>query len=84
MFHLRVAQTTILATGSALALMTTALGDRPMSARCWRQNLEGLEKADNISPAGNRLQNRRVVSKSVTGISAMGRAPLAHQLIRVF
>jgi hypothetical protein len=84
MFHLRVAQTTILATGSALALMTTALGDRPMCARCWRQNLEGLEKADNISPAGNRLQNRRVVSQSVTGMSAMGHAPLAHQLIRVF
>ena len=27
MFHSRVAQTTILATGSALALMTAALGD---------------------------------------------------------
>ena len=27
MFHLRVAQTTILATGSALALMTATLGD---------------------------------------------------------
>src|SRR5215510_5788527 len=51
-----------------------------MCARCWRQNLEGLEKADNISPAGNRLQNRRV-SRSVAGMSAMGRAPLAHQLI---
>src|SRR2546426_3807902 len=34
-----------------------------MCARCWRQNLEGLEKADNISPAVNRLQNRRVVSQ---------------------
>jgi hypothetical protein len=37
-----------------------------------------------IIPAGNRLQNRRVVSQSVTGMSAMRRAPLAHQLIGVF
>src|SRR6516165_784234 len=31
-----------------------------MCARCWRQNLEGLENAGNISPAGNAVAEKRV------------------------
>src|SRR5215831_7609434 len=48
-----------------------------MCARCWRQNLEGLEKASNISPAGNRLQDRRVGSRSVTLSDGMCFSPHA-------
>src|SRR6516164_8374671 len=45
-----------------------------MCARCWRQNLEGLEKADNTSPAGNRLQNKRVVGNPGGSLEATRRS----------
>jgi len=70
MFHLRVAQTTILATGSALALMTAALGDHA--------HAEGkLDASYTISFAHIRVGDiaaTGVFGESEYAISARGRA----------
>ena len=70
MFHLRVAQTTILATGSALALMTAALNDHAHAEG-------GLDASYTISFAGIRVGDMAatvVVGDGEYAISARGRA----------